>query len=156
MGKSNLETGKQIYCSAIPYLVLLEDYKQEPFNCVFRGMNFFPMPSYAALYAFSCELLIKSIYLFECDDSSIPLRGHKLQKLFRNLKVKTQIEIADNTKTVDKIPGTFSDRLANVSDMFTTLRYDFENEDLSIDYVFIVQFAKSLEEVAFVKMNETL
>ena len=92
--------------------------------------------------AFSCELYMKAIMIYNSTDGTIA-RGHKLDELFNNLPddAKTKIETSFNKK----LKCDLSSFLSEISTAFVEWRYAFEG-GVNINVTGILAFATALEE----------
>lgn len=100
----------------------------------------------AVNFAFSCELFLKTLLLF----NEIPYkRKHKLEELFNELPKKYQLKIQEQCLLKyggEKDPFGLS-FLSNVSDAFEKWRYCYEYDSLRLEIGFLQVLAKVLREI---------
>lgn len=96
---------------------------------------------YLALAGLSCEIYMKSIIYHENLHGGSQVRGHKLDDLFGQLPVATQGVISGKISNITAI-------LPTIKDMFTTLRYDFEQNHIKGDYLVVFQLMEELRTIA--------
>lgn len=96
---------------------------------------------YLALAGLACEIYMKAIIYHESLHNGKQVRGHKLDELFNQLPAKTKgIIIGKNNDIVSILPA--------IKDMFTTLRYDFEQNHIQGDYLAVFELMEELREIA--------
>ena len=96
---------------------------------------------YLALAGLSCEIYMKAIIYHENLHGGSQARGHKLDDLFGQLPVATQGVISSKISNIAAI-------LPTIKDMFTTLRYDFEQNHIKGDYLVVFQLMEELRMIA--------
>lgn len=96
---------------------------------------------YLALSGLACEIYMKAIIYHENLHSGKQVRGHKLDELFILLPISVQGAVSS------KITGITA-TLSTIKDMFTTLRYDFEQNCIKGDYLVVFRFMEELRTVA--------
>ena len=96
---------------------------------------------YLALSGLSCEIYMKAIIYHENLHGGKQARGHKLDELFIQLPASVQGVV--NSK-INNIVAT----LPTIKDMFTTLRYDFEQNHIQGDYLVVFKFMEELRTIA--------
>lgn len=106
--------------------------------------------AYASVYAvnlsFSCELYLKSIYIYYNNTNSAP-REHGLKKLFANLSDEVRKEISQNyTQTSHEL--SLEDLLEEQNDIFISWRYQYEERtgEMSFHYRDLYVFATCLKK----------
>lgn len=99
------------------------------------------MEMYLALSGLVCEIYMKAIIYHENIHGEKQVKGHKLDDLFEKLP--------------DTIQGTIMSKISNIktilpaiSDMFTTLRYDFELNHIRGNYLIIFKLMEKLRTIA--------
>lgn len=96
---------------------------------------------YLALSGLACEIYMKAIIYHENLHGGKQARGHKLDELFIQLPASVQGVV--NSK-INNIVAT----LPTIKDMFTTLRYDFEQNHIQGDYLVVFKFMEELRTIA--------
>ena len=96
---------------------------------------------YLALSGLACEIYMKAIIYHENLHGGKQARGHKLDELFIQLPALVQGVV--NSK-INNIVAT----LPTIKDMFTTLRYDFEQNHIQGDYLIVFKFMEELRTIA--------
>lgn len=96
---------------------------------------------YLALSGLACEIYMKAIIYHENLHGGKQARGHKLDELFIQLPASVQGVV--NSK-INNIVAT----LPTIKDMFTTLRYDFEQNHIQGDYLVVFRFMEELRTIA--------
>ena len=96
---------------------------------------------YLALSGLACEIYMKAIIYHENLHGGKQARGHKLDELFIQLPASVQGVV--NSK-INNIVAT----LPTIKDMFTTLRYDFEQNHIQGDYLVVFRFMDELRTIA--------
>lgn len=97
---------------------------------------------YLALSGLACEIYMKAIIYFENLHNGKQVRGHKLDELFNKLPQAVQSGIIGKVNNIKGI-------LPNISDIFTRLRYDFEQNRISGDYLLVFELMEELKTVAY-------
>lgn len=96
---------------------------------------------YLALSGLACEIYMKAIIYHEKLHGGKQARGHKLNDLFTQLPVSVQGVISSKINNIATI-------LPTIKDMFTTLRYDFEQNHIQGDYLVVFRFMEELRTIA--------
>lgn len=96
---------------------------------------------YLALSGLACEIYMKAIIYHENLHGGKQARGHKLDELFIQLPASVQGVV--NSK-INNIVAT----LPTIKDMFTTLRYDFEQNHIQGDYLVVFRLMEELRTIA--------
>ena len=96
---------------------------------------------YLALSGLACEIYMKAIIYHENLHGAKQARGHKLDDLFSQLPVLVQGAISGKINNISTI-------LPTIKDMFTTLRYDFEQNCIKGDYLVVFNFMEELRAIA--------
>lgn len=96
---------------------------------------------YLALSGLACEIYMKAIIYHENLHRGKQARGHKLDDLFSQLPNRIQ-------RTVSNKINNISTTLPTIKDMFTTLRYDFEQNRIKGDYLVVFRFMEELRTIA--------
>lgn len=96
---------------------------------------------YLAISGLACEIYMKAIIYHENLHGGKQSRGHKLDDLFSQLPISVQGTV--NSK-IDNIVTT----LPTINDMFTTLRYDFEQNYIQGNYLVVFRFMDELRAIA--------
>ena len=96
---------------------------------------------YLALAGLACEIYMKAIIYHENLHGGKQARGHKLDDLFGQLPVSVQVVISNNLNNIVAI-------LPAINDMFTTLRYDFEQNHINGDYLAVFELMEELRAIA--------
>lgn len=96
---------------------------------------------YLALSGLACEIYMKAIIYHENLHGGEQARGHKLDELFIQLPASVQGVV--NSK-INNIVAT----LPTIKDMFTKLRYDFEQNHIQGDYLVVFKFMEELRTIA--------
>lgn len=96
---------------------------------------------YLALSGLACEIYMKAIIYHENLHAGKQARGHKLDDLFGQLPVAVQ-------RTIDSKISNISTILPAIKDMFTTLRYDFEQNRIKGDYLAVFDLMEELKMIA--------
>ena len=96
---------------------------------------------YLALSGLACEIYMKAIIYHENLHGGMQVRGHKLDDLFAQLPTLVQGAISSK---INNIATT----LPAIRDMFTTLRYDFEQNHIQGDYLVVFKFMEELRMIA--------
>ena len=78
---------------------------------------------YLALSGLACEVYMKAIIYHENLHGGTQARGHKLDDLFTQLPASAQGAVSSKLNNIVAI-------LPTIKDMFTTLRYDFEQNHI--------------------------
>lgn len=99
--------------------------------------------------AFSCEVFIKSLLIFNGMDIN-DIRGHKLEKLWKELR-EQDLEITQNIEQIMKdIFGNktleFENMLKNISNAFEYWRYIYEHKEGTIHLMFLRALRDALKE----------
>lgn len=98
---------------------------------------------YLALSGLACEIYMKAIIYHENNHGGKQVRGHRLDDLFAKLPSALRGTIACNISNVTAI-------LPAISDMFTTLRYDFEQNHIHGDYLVVFKLMEELRTLAHI------
>lgn len=96
---------------------------------------------YLALTGLACEIYMKAIIYHENLHSGKQVRGHKLDDLFIQLPISVQGMIRSKINNIETM-------LPTIKDMFTTLRYDFEQNHIHGDYLVVFGFMEELRAIA--------
>jgi len=96
---------------------------------------------YLALSSLACEIYMKAIIYHENLHGGKQARGHKLDDLFSQLPVTVQGAISSKIKNIVAM-------LPTIKDMFTTLRYDFEQNHIRGDYLAVFDLMEELRTIA--------
>ena len=96
---------------------------------------------YLALSSLACEIYMKAIIYHENLHGGKQARGHKLDDLFTQLPVTVQEAVSSK---INNIVAT----LPTIKDMFTTLRYDFEQNHIRGDYLAVFDLMEELRTIA--------
>ena len=96
---------------------------------------------YLALSSLACEIYMKAIIYHENLHGGKQARGHKLDDLFTQLPVTVQGAVSSK---INNIVAT----LPTIKDMFTTLRYDFEQNHIRGDYLAVFDLMEELRTIA--------
>ena len=96
---------------------------------------------YLALSGLACEIYMKAIIYHENLHGGKQVRGHKLDDLFSQLPIGVQGAVSSK---IDNIATT----LPAIKDMFTTLRYDFEQNRIQGNYLVVFGFMEELRTIA--------
>lgn len=96
---------------------------------------------YLALSSLACEIYMKAIIYHENLHGGSQARGHKLDDLFTQLPVTVQGAVSSK---INNIVAT----LPKIKDMFTTLRYDFEQNHIRGDYLAVFDLMEELRTIA--------
>lgn len=96
---------------------------------------------YLALSGLACEIYMKAIIYHENLHGGKQARGHRLDELFILLPVSVQGVVCSK---INSITAT----LPVIKDMFTTLRYDFEQNHILGDYLVVFRFMEELRTIA--------
>lgn len=96
---------------------------------------------YLALAGLACEIYMKAIIYHENLHGGKQARGHKLDDLFGQLPAAIQGVISSK---ISNIAAT----LPAIKDMFTTLRYDFEQNQIKGDYLIVFELMEELRTIA--------
>lgn len=96
---------------------------------------------YLALSGLACEIYMKAIIYHENLHGGKQVRGHKLDEIFAQLPVGMQGAISSKIRSIATI-------LPTIKDMFTTLRYDFEQNHIQGDYLAVFEFMEELRLIA--------
>lgn len=96
---------------------------------------------YLALSGLACEIYMKAIIYHENLHGGKQVRGHKLDELFTILPISVQGVVSS---TITSITAT----LPAIKDMFTTLRYDFEQNRIQGDYLVVFRLMEELKAIA--------
>lgn len=96
---------------------------------------------YLALSSLACEIYMKAIIYHENLHGGKQTRGHKLDDLFTQLPVTVQGAVSSK---INNIVAT----LPTIKDMFTTLRYDFEQNHIRGDYLAVFDLMEELRTIA--------
>ena len=96
---------------------------------------------YLALSGLACEIYMKAIIYYENLHDGKQARGHKLDELFSQLPILVQGAVSSKISNIATI-------LPTVKDMFTTLRYDFEQNSIQGDYLVVFRFMEELRTIA--------
>lgn len=94
-----------------------------------------------ALAGLACEIYMKAIIYHENLHSGKQARGHKLDELFTQLPVLVQGMVSGKI-------GNIATMLPTIKDMFTTLRYDFEQNHIKGDYLVVFKLMEELRTIA--------
>jgi hypothetical protein len=97
---------------------------------------------YLALAGLACEIYMKAIIYHENLHGGKQARGHKLDDLFGQLPSAMQGAISSK---ISNIAAT----LPAIKDMFTTLRYDFEQNQIKGDYLIVFELMEELKTIAY-------
>lgn len=96
---------------------------------------------YLALSSLACEIYMKAIIYYENLHGGKQARGHKLDDLFTQLPVTVQGAVSSKVNNIIAI-------LPTIKDMFTTLRYDFEQNHIRGDYLAVFDLMEELRTIA--------
>lgn len=96
---------------------------------------------YLALSGLACEIYMKAIIYHENLHGGKQARGHKLDDLFTQLPVSVQGVVSSKINNIATI-------LPAIKDMFTTLRYDFEQNHIRGDYLAVFDLMEELRTIA--------
>ena len=96
---------------------------------------------YLAISGLACEIYMKAIIYHENLHGGKQARGHKLDDLFTQLPIPVQGAISSKINNIITI-------LPAIKDMFTTLRYDFEQNHIQGDYLVVFRFMEELRAIA--------
>ena len=96
---------------------------------------------YLALSGLACEIYMKAIIYHENLHGGKQVRGHKLDDLFSQLPIGVQGAVSSK---IDNIATT----LPAIKDMFTTLRYDFEQNRIQGNYLVVFGFMEELRTIS--------
>ena len=96
---------------------------------------------YLALSGLACEIYMKAIIYHENLHGGKQAKGHKLDDLFSQLPIGVQ-------GTVSSKINNIATTLPAIKDMFTTLRYDFEQNRIQGDYLVVFRFMEELKTIA--------
>lgn len=96
---------------------------------------------YLALSGLACEIYMKAIIYHKNLHGGKQVRGHKLDDLFAQLPNSVQGLVSSK---INNIVAT----LPAIKDMFTTLRYDFEQNHIQGDYLVVFRFMEELRAIA--------
>ena len=96
---------------------------------------------YLALSSLACEIYMKAIIYHENLHGGKQARGHKLDDLFTQLPVTVQGAISSKINSIVAM-------LPTIKDMFTTLRYDFEQNHIRGDYLAVFDLMEELRAIA--------
>lgn len=96
---------------------------------------------YLALSGLACEIYMKAIIYHENLHGGKQVRGHKLDELFTLLPISVQGVVSSK---ITSITAT----LPAIKDMFTTLRYDFEQNRIQGDYLVVFRLMEELKTIA--------
>ena len=96
---------------------------------------------YLALSGLACEIYMKAIIYHENLHGGKQVRGHKLDDLFSQLPIGVQGAVSSKINNIAAI-------LPAIKDMFTTLRYDFEQNRIQGDYLVVFKFMEELRTIA--------
>lgn len=96
---------------------------------------------YLALSSLACEIYMKAIIYHENLHGGKQVRGHKLDELFNQLPISAQGIVSSK---INNIMAT----LPTIKDMFTTLRYDFEQNQIQGDYLAVFDLMEELRTIA--------
>ena len=96
---------------------------------------------YLALAGLACEIYMKAIIYHEKLHRGKIVKEHNLNELFKRLPPKQKtiiVERIDNIKTI----------LPTIRDMFTTLRYNFEKNNINGEYLLVFDLMEELRIIA--------
>lgn len=96
---------------------------------------------YLALSGLACEIYMKAIIYHENLHGGKQAKGHKLDDLFSQLPIWVQGAVSSKINNIAAI-------LPAIKDMFTTLRYDFEQNRIQGDYLVVFKFMEELRTIA--------
>lgn len=96
---------------------------------------------YLALAALACEIYMKAIIYHENLHEGKQAKGHGLDDLFEKLPYVIQETLISKINDIKAI-------LPTISDMFTTLRYDFEQNHIHGDYLVAFKLMEELRTIA--------
>ena len=96
---------------------------------------------YLALSSLACEIYMKAIIYHENLHGGKQARGHKLDDLFTQLPVTVQGVVSSKINNIVAM-------LPTIKDMFTTLRYDFEQNHIRGDYLAVFDLMEELRTIA--------
>lgn len=96
---------------------------------------------YLALSGLACEIYMKAIIYHENLHGRKQARGHKVDDLFTQLPISVQRAVSRKINNVVAI-------LPAIKDMFTTLRYDFEQNHIRGDYLAVFELMEELRTIA--------
>ncbi len=96
---------------------------------------------YLALSGLACEIYMKAIIYHENLHNGKPAKGHLLNELFDKLPNVTQGAIISKITNIKSI-------LPSIGDMFTTLRYDFEQNHVQGEYLIVFKLMEELRTIA--------
>ena len=99
------------------------------------------LETYLVLSGLACEIYMKAIIYYENLHAGKQARGHKLDELFGQLPVAIQGIIDSKISNISTI-------LPVIKDMFTTLRYDFEQNRIKGDYLAVFSLMEELRLIA--------
>lgn len=125
-------------CSGSDYLEL-KSYE-------YRNFKVSLDPATDANYAFSCEMFLKSIILYNEGDA----RGHNLKKLYDELPNKIKVEIKSQKMfSKDLLQIEFEELLEMMGDSFVFFRYDNENSGYTTNKNFLRFLSEFLELISY-------
>ncbi len=96
---------------------------------------------YLALSSLACEIYMKAIIYHENLHGGKQARGHRLDDLFAQLPVTVQGAVSSKINNIVAM-------LPTIKDMFTTLRYDFEQNHIRGDYLAVFDLMEELRTIA--------
>jgi len=96
---------------------------------------------YLALSGLACEIYMKAILYHENLHGGKKVRGHDLDDLFTQLPVSVQGVVSSKLNNIATI-------LPAIKDMFSTLRYDFEQNHIRGDYLVVFGLMEELRAIA--------
>lgn len=96
---------------------------------------------FLALSGLACEIYMKAIIYHENLHGGKQVRGHKLDELFSQLPFSVQGMVDSKINNIAAI-------LPAIKDMFTTLRYDFEQNHIQGDYLVVFRLMEELRAQA--------
>lgn len=96
---------------------------------------------YLALSGLACEIYMKAIIYFKNPHCGKQVRGHELDTLFSKLPTSVQRGISSRIANI-------ATTLIAIKDMFSILRYDFEQNRITGDYLVVFRFMEELHTIA--------
>lgn len=96
---------------------------------------------YLALAGLTCEIYMKSIIYNENLHGGTIYKGHKLDELFKTIPNTIQDKIRAKIPNIDTV-------LSAVGNLFTILRYDFEQNHIQGDYFIVFDLMEELKTIS--------
>ena len=113
-------------------------------NCDISNPDISPkahLEMYLALGGLACEIYMKSIIYNENLHNGKKATGHKLDDLFGQLPLGIQRIIVSKIINIEAL-------LPSIKDMFTALRYDFENNHIQGEYLVVFDLMEELNKIS--------